>query len=180
MWLEILLSCCYTFQGQNPLADSFTYYEVISMTKFNNLRVKRAKSNVKYTESKLAKKRPRWKEQTLRKPLSYRYHAEKGITLKGRQHACAMPLCVLPFCVLPLCVMPFWVLALCAMPLSVLPFCVMPLYALPLSVLPFRVMPFSAWYLYDSGFFSTSFFLALAFYQLWRDIFQIWLNPFHS
>ena len=31
-------------------------YEGISMTKFNNLRVKRVKSNLKYTESKLAKK----------------------------------------------------------------------------------------------------------------------------
>ena len=58
-------------------------YEGISMTKFNNLRVKRVKSNLKYTESKLAKKRPRWTEETLRKPLSYRYHAEKGITLKA-------------------------------------------------------------------------------------------------
>ena len=43
------------------------------MTKFNDLKVKRGKSNLKYTESKLVKKRP----------LSYRYHAEKGITLKG-------------------------------------------------------------------------------------------------
>ena len=31
--------------------------EGISMAKFNNLRVKRVKSNLKYTESKLAKKK---------------------------------------------------------------------------------------------------------------------------
>ena len=31
-------------------------YESISMTKFNNLKVKRVKSNLKYTESKLEKK----------------------------------------------------------------------------------------------------------------------------
>ena len=44
------------------------------MTKFNNLEVKRAKSNLKYTESKFAKKkkkkRPREKEEILKKPLS--------------------------------------------------------------------------------------------------------------
>ena len=34
-------------------------YEGISMTKFNNLKVKRVKSNLKYTESKLVKERPR-------------------------------------------------------------------------------------------------------------------------
>ena len=34
-------------------------YEGISMTKFNNLKVKRVKSNLKYTESKLVKGRPR-------------------------------------------------------------------------------------------------------------------------
>ena len=57
------------------------------MTKFNNLKVKRAKSNLKYNESKFAKKkkRPREKEEILKKPLSYRYHAEKGITLKGNK-----------------------------------------------------------------------------------------------
>ena len=32
-------------------------YESISMTKFNNLKVKRVKSNLKYTESKLVKKK---------------------------------------------------------------------------------------------------------------------------
>ena len=48
------------------------------MTKFNNLKVKRVKSNLKYTESKLAKK----DHVILQKPLSYKYHAEKGITLK--------------------------------------------------------------------------------------------------
>ena len=32
-------------------------YEGISMAKFNNLRMKRVKSNLKYTESKLAKKK---------------------------------------------------------------------------------------------------------------------------
>ena len=35
------------------------FYEGISMTKFNNLKVKRVKSNLKYTESKLVKERPR-------------------------------------------------------------------------------------------------------------------------
>ena len=32
-------------------------YEGISMTKFNNLKVKRVESNLKYTESKLVKKK---------------------------------------------------------------------------------------------------------------------------
>ena len=32
-------------------------YESISMTKLNNLKVKRVKSNLKYTESKLVKKK---------------------------------------------------------------------------------------------------------------------------
>ena len=53
------------------------------MTKFNNLKVKRVKSNLKYTESKLVKKRPHQNEEILKKKLSYRYHAEKGITAKG-------------------------------------------------------------------------------------------------
>ena len=34
-------------------------YEGISMTNFSNLKVKREKSNLKYTESKLVQKRPR-------------------------------------------------------------------------------------------------------------------------
>ena len=34
-------------------------YEGISMTKFNNLKVKRVKSNLKYAESKVVKERPR-------------------------------------------------------------------------------------------------------------------------
>ena len=54
------------------------------MTKFNNLKVKRVKSNLKYTESKLVKKKKTTlKGRNTKKPLSYRYHAEKGITLKG-------------------------------------------------------------------------------------------------
>ena len=53
------------------------------MTKFNNLKVKRVKSNLKYTESKLVKKRPLEKVEILKKPPLSRYHAEKGITLKG-------------------------------------------------------------------------------------------------
>ena len=53
------------------------------MTKFNNLKVKRVKSNLKYTKSKLVKKRPPQKEEILKKPPSYRYHAEKGSTVKG-------------------------------------------------------------------------------------------------
>ena len=32
-------------------------YEGISMTKFSNLKVKRVRSNLKYTESKLVKKK---------------------------------------------------------------------------------------------------------------------------
>ena len=39
--------------------EQMTHYEGISMTKFNNLKVKRVKSNLKYTESKLVKQRPR-------------------------------------------------------------------------------------------------------------------------
>ena len=53
------------------------------MTKFNNLKLKSVKSNLKYTESKLVKKRPHKKEEILKKPLSFRYHVEKGIRLKG-------------------------------------------------------------------------------------------------
>ena len=34
------------------------YYEGISLTKFNNLNVKRVKSSLKYTKSKLVKQRP--------------------------------------------------------------------------------------------------------------------------
>ena len=34
-------------------------YEGISITKFSNLNLKRVKSNLKYTESKLVKERPR-------------------------------------------------------------------------------------------------------------------------
>ena len=44
MWSEVF-STMFTYGG-------------ISMTKFNNLKVKRVKSNLKYTESKLVKKRP--------------------------------------------------------------------------------------------------------------------------
>ena len=53
------------------------------MTKFNNLKLKSVRSNLKYTESKLVKKRPHKKEEILKKPLSFRYHVEKGIRLKG-------------------------------------------------------------------------------------------------
>ena len=38
-------------------------YERISMTKFNNLKVKRVKSNLKYIESKLVKKKDRVKKK---------------------------------------------------------------------------------------------------------------------
>ena len=69
------------------------------MTKFNNLKGKRVKSNLKHTESKLVKKRT---------------------TLKGRNTKKAtiievsrvMPFCVLPLCILHFCVLPFWVLPL--------------------------------------------------------------------
>ena len=37
----------------------YEIYEGICLTKFNALKVKRVKSNLKYTESKLVKKRPR-------------------------------------------------------------------------------------------------------------------------
>ena len=53
------------------------------MTKFNNLRVKRVKSNLVYTESKLVKKDHGKKKKYLKRQLSYRCHAEKGITQKG-------------------------------------------------------------------------------------------------
>ena len=53
------------------------------MTKLSNLKVKRVKSNLKYTESKLIKKDHVKRKKKLKKPLSYRYHVEKGITLKG-------------------------------------------------------------------------------------------------
>ena len=44
----------------NRVAEVLTEsYEGISMTKFSNLKLKRVKSNVKYTESKLAKERSR-------------------------------------------------------------------------------------------------------------------------
>ena len=39
--------------------EQMTHYEGISMTKFNNLKVKRVRSNLKYTDSKLVKQRPR-------------------------------------------------------------------------------------------------------------------------
>ena len=53
------------------------------MTKFNNLKGEGVKSNLKYTESKLVKKKkPMVKGRNTKKPLSYRYHAEKGITVK--------------------------------------------------------------------------------------------------
>ena len=42
-------------------------YEGISMAKFNNLRVKRVKSNLKYTESKLAKKKTTLKGRNTKK-----------------------------------------------------------------------------------------------------------------
>ena len=75
---------------QGPLGKKLktvNKYVVISMTKSRNPKLNRVKSNVKYTESKLAKERPRYKEEEiLKNPLSYRYHAEKGIALKG-QHA---------------------------------------------------------------------------------------------
>ena len=38
------------------------------MTKFNNLKVKRVKSNLKYTESKLVKKKPTVKGRNTKKP----------------------------------------------------------------------------------------------------------------
>ena len=38
------------------------YYKGISMTKFNNLKVKSVKSNLKYTESKLTKDHGKWKK----------------------------------------------------------------------------------------------------------------------
>ena len=42
----------------DPLAiPTRAFYEGITMTKFNNLNVKRVKSNLKYSESKLVKKK---------------------------------------------------------------------------------------------------------------------------
>ena len=59
------------------------FYEGISMTKFNKLKVKRFKSNLRYAKSKLVKKDHSKKKEILKKPLLYRYHAEKGNTVKG-------------------------------------------------------------------------------------------------
>ena len=56
------------FKFQHQSAD---LYEGISVTKFNNLNVKKVESSLKYTESKLVKKRPHLKEEILKKPLSY-------------------------------------------------------------------------------------------------------------
>ena len=42
-------------------------YEGISITKFNNLRVKRVKSNLKYTESKLVNEQTRLKRRSTEK-----------------------------------------------------------------------------------------------------------------
>ena len=53
------------------------------MTNFSNLKVKREKSNLKYTESKLVKKEHAKRKKYLKRQLSYRCHAEKGITQKG-------------------------------------------------------------------------------------------------
>ena len=47
------------------------------MTKFNNLRVKRVKSNLVYTESKLVKKDHGKKKKYLKRQLSYRCHAKR-------------------------------------------------------------------------------------------------------
>ena len=53
------------------------------MTKFNNIKVKRVNSHLKYIVSKLVKKRPTKNEERPKKPLWYRYHAEKGNTEEG-------------------------------------------------------------------------------------------------
>ena len=45
------------------------FYDGISMAKFNNLKVKWVKSNLKYTESKLVKKRPLEKGEILEKKV---------------------------------------------------------------------------------------------------------------
>ena len=47
------------------------------MTKFNNLRVKRVKSNLVYTESKLVKKDHGKKKKYLKRQLSYRCQAKR-------------------------------------------------------------------------------------------------------
>ena len=77
----LIVHCC-------SLASEVVFlYGGISMTKFNNLKVKRVQSNLKYTESKLVKKyHSKRKKYQKSHRLSYRYHAEKGITLKGNTH----------------------------------------------------------------------------------------------
>ena len=55
------------------------------MTKFNNLKVKRVKSNLKYTKSKLVKKKTTVKGKILKKPPSCRYCTERYNT--KRHHA---------------------------------------------------------------------------------------------
>ena len=47
------------------------------MTKFNNVRVKRVKSNLVYTESKLVKKDHGKKKKYLKRQLSYRCHPNR-------------------------------------------------------------------------------------------------------
>ena len=58
------------FKLRRPLLSTISLsdkYEGISMTKFNNLKVKRVKSNLKHTESKLVKKRTTLKGRNTKK-----------------------------------------------------------------------------------------------------------------
>ena len=63
-------------------ASRYYGYEDISTTKFNNLKVKRVKSNLKYTESKLVNKATEEGRNT-KKATIIQVSRRKSITLKG-------------------------------------------------------------------------------------------------
>lgn len=84
--------------------------------------------------------------EAVKKPLSYRYNAEryhaKGIKQKGIRNLWVMLFSVMPLCVMPSCVTPFCLMPLCVMSFCVIPPCVMTFCVIPFSVIPFNVMPF--------------------------------------
>ena len=120
------------------------------------------------------------KQQQLYGPVNYRDFRETGPKSFSLFATCpfvqiaifAVPFCVMNLCVLPFCVMPLCVLPLCVMPFCVMPFRVFPLCVMPPCVMPLCVLPFSAWYLYDSGFFSiSSFYRGLFFFTNFDSVY---------
>ena len=79
------MHCLYFWNSLHPVLVSG--YEGISMTKFNNLKVKRVKSNLKYTESKLVKndhgKRKKYWKSHYHIGITQKGITQKGTTLKG-------------------------------------------------------------------------------------------------